>query len=275
MTHLLNNKMIEEKIPFLKDQTLTPKYMIMLFPVLIILCSTIKFFFSTNGVPFVVNKDSWVYIIPFIMNIFTEEEVPNLLINPIFSVILTSLLLKKWNFSKIMIFSLISSSVANAASFLILSIFSQIPNFPNFSICGSLSLNVSLSVALCYAYRPEKIPIFGGLSLRPTEIFYVIALWSFCCFRWPPCSLISALLSFLISFLMLTKMASALKLPRAEGDFNIKSFLAFQKEETKPVSILDSLNLQTGQELSEADQSRRMRALRAIEERLESLQNNK
>ena len=67
-----------------------------------------------------------------------------------------------------------------------------------------------------------------------------------------------------------------LHLQRSEAEFTFNSLSPFQKEEEeKPQSILDTLNLKTTQELSEADQSRRMRALRAIEERLESLQNNK
>ena len=269
--------MNDETLPFIGDKISTAKPGIVLFPVLIFILSTISFFSGKFRKILILSKYSFKYILPLILNIFTENEVPNLIINPLLFVILSSLLLRKWPLQKVAIYSISCSIVSNFVTFVILIIFSVIPNFPSFSVWGSLSLNVSLAVGICYAYKPEKISILGKVYLKPADIFSIVCLWAFCCFRWPPVSLLTAVVSFMVSYLALTNLQANLQLPKSEVDFNVNIFLPFQKEEEqKPQSILDTLNLTTStQELSEADQSRRMRALRAIEERLETLQTTK
>ena len=269
--------MNDETLPFLGDKLPAAKSGIILIPFLIFLFSTIRFFSGSFAKILILSSSTFKYILPLILNIFTENEVPNLLINPILIVILYSIMLRKWSFQKIAIYSSISAVVSNFITFILFLILSIIPSFQYFTVCGSLSLNISLAVSICYAYKPERISIFGKVYLKPADIFSIVCLWAFCCFRWPPVSLLSALVSFFVSFMILTNLHTSLQLPKSEIDFNINVFLPFQKEEEqKPQSILDTLNLTTSsQELSEADQSRRMRALRAIEERLETLQNTK
>lgn len=248
---------------------------------LIVIFSAVQFFLPSF--PFILNKSNFLFIVPFFTNPFTEIEVPMLVVNALLSYLLTTLLLKYWDMKSIILFTYPTSVVSNFLIFILISFFSK-----NYTINSSLSLNVSLCCVLCYAARGEKQQLVSRLSLFPSELFYMILFWILLCMRWPPFVMISGVLSIFITYTALIYFKpggetgknnyftwrSFINIPHDERDIistnnqNQQDSPLLKQEDPKLPSILQSFDIKGDQTLSEADQNRRLRALRAIEERL-------
>lgn len=247
----------------------------------IIIFSAIQFFLPS--IPLVLNKNNFLFIIPLLTNSLTEVEVPMLVVNALLSYLFSTLLLKYWDIKSIFLFTYPTSVVCNFIIFIIISFFNS-----NFNINSSLSLNVSLCCVLCYAARGEKQQLINRLSLFPSELFYAILFWILLCMRWPPSVMISGVFSIFISYITLLYFKpggetgrnnyftwrSFINTPHDERDIISQHNLTQQdnpllrQEDSKIPSILQSFDIKGDHTLSEADQNRRLRALRAIEERL-------
>lgn len=259
------------------SDTKVTKACTIIYPVVIVILSIIRYNSATVSNLFTLSLSSFKFILPIFLNIFVESEVPNLLINPLLCVVLMTVLIKKWPVTKIFVFTLISSITSNFLSLVFFEILFFIPGFHNAKVCGSISIIISLAVAICYAYRQDDTVTLFVIHVKPSIVFGIICLWSFCCFKWPPIATISACFGFGVSFMLLFRFSHQLKIQPLNDTFNIQMLNPFPIGETheKEPSILESLQTNKAPELSEADQSRRLRALRAIEERLESMQSKK
>lgn len=249
---------------------------------LIVTFSAIQFFLPSF--PITLNKNNFLFFIPIFTNSITEIEVPMLVVNSLLSYILTTLLLKYWDIKTILLFTYPTSVISNFLIFILISFFSN-----NCIINSSLSLNVSLCCILCYASKGEKQKLINRLSLFPSELFYVILFWILLCMRWPPSAMISGIISIFISYALLIYFKpgsetgqnnyftwrSFINIPHDEREIIPTSNQSPQQdnpllkqEDSKIPSILQTFDIKGDHTLSEADQNRRLRALRAIEERL-------
>ncbi|KAK8889732.1 hypothetical protein M9Y10_034486 [Tritrichomonas musculus] len=274
--------MKDELTPLLHQSIPIPiKPQSFLYFILIITFSAIGFFMPSF--PIILNKNNFLLFIPFFTNSLTEIEVSMLVVNALLSCLLVSLLLKYWDLRSILIFTYPTSIISNLLIFIFISFFNT-----NYSTNSSLSLIVSLCCSLCYAARGEKQKLINRVSLFPSELFYLILFWILLCMRWPPLVMISGIISIFVSYAILSyfkpggetgrnnyfSWRSFLVLPRDERDIFSQSSQITQdspllkQEDSKIPSILQSYEIQTDHTLSEADQNRRLRALRAIEERL-------
>lgn len=113
----------------------------------------------------------------------------------------------------------------------------------------------------------------NNFYLEKSYIIITVFIWLIINIRKPPCTFVSGLFSYLNSYLFLQFFHDYFGIEKNEN-FSIKTLLpSFENHKNQETSILDNLDLVQNDQLSEAEQNRRMRALRAIEERLESIQN--
>ena len=265
--------MNEENTPFLnpRNSLISLKKdnaAIISFSSLIIIFSIINFFLSSSDF-LIIHRANLLFIFPFVTNIFTETEIPMFVINSILAFVLMMQLLKYWTIKNIIMFACPVAIACNAFIGIVASVFSQ-----NASMNGSLSLIVALCCALCYGSHGEIQKLMNRISLYPTDIVWIILIWVLLCLRWPPLVALSGFLCVPCSYFALLNFHNYLGLPRNE-DFTWRSIIdqpTFKEDAQKqePASLLDTIEIDSGQTLSEADQNRRLRALRAIEERLAS-----
>ncbi|OHT09073.1 hypothetical protein TRFO_04648 [Tritrichomonas foetus] len=249
----------------------------------ILLFSTINFF-SGNSKFFLISRSSLFILVPFITNVFTETEVFMFVINSLLTIFFLQLLLKYWTIKDILIVTIPVAIICNT----FLGIFVSILN-ENIYMNGSLSLVVSLSISLCYSAQGERQNFFNHLSVFPTELFYGVLVYILLCMRWPPTSFFAGILSIVVSIIELTYLPITSRLGLANSPLKSNNSFSWRslfnqprnfsdeerREETVPLrtpSLLDQLEI--SQPLSEVDQNRRLRALRAIEDRLASAANN-
>lgn len=211
-------------------------------------------------------------IVGIVTNMFLENGFLSHIVNPIFLYIIINQLSRSWSIRTIIVFGYAVSSICNAITWLVFLVVAHFDSHLVFSVSGSLSIVVALTCGIIYSSsNKEKINLFGKLMLTPANILLSVVIWSIASIRWPPVSLVSAITAYAISMVFIRYFREQLLIPTNEL-FNWSDFIPFAKED-KPQSILDSLGLTaSSQELSEAEQQRRLRALRAIEERLEALQ---
>jgi uncharacterized membrane protein len=143
--------------------------------------------------------------------------------------------------------------------------------FPALDIqtCGSYSTLVGFAVALVYTARSDRQQI-GSIRAFPNEIFIATICWVVVYLRWHPMATVSAAVAVAVSWALLQHGHAMIGIARNDH-FTIGGLFRRESVPSEPASILDSLELAERPELSEADQSRRMRALRAIEEHIEAM----
>ncbi|OHS94341.1 hypothetical protein TRFO_11199 [Tritrichomonas foetus] len=249
----------------------------------ILLFSSIHFV-SGNSKLFLISRSNLFILIPFITNIFTETDVFMFVINSLLTIFFLHLLLKYWTIKDILIVTIPVAIICNAFLGIFVSIFNE-----NIYMNGSLSLVVSLSISLCYSSQGEQQKLFNRFSVYPSELFYGVLVYILLCMRWPPTSFFASVLSIVVSIIELTYLPITSQLGLANSPLKSNNSFSWRSlfnqprtfsheerhEETVPLrtpSILDQLEI--SQPLSEVDQNRRLRALRAIEDRLASAANN-
>jgi hypothetical protein len=265
---------MEEATPFLPKDAFTESKWLFIVPcILVQLFSVLRFFLHPVLDRFLVLTESDFYFVaPFVFNIFVEDDGFMYVINSLLLLLFVSLLLKYWKFNAVFTFVLLVASISNAVIWLLFYIASFLVKSFVFSVSGSLSTIVALSIALVYAGRSDS-QSFIGISVVASQLFWGLGVWVIFCVRWLPSATFSGILSAPLACFLLVKYQGFFGFPRNE-DFSVQQL--FQASPRVPEkSILDSLGLPENPDLSEADQNRRMRALRAIEERLESLQSSK
>lgn len=271
---------MEEFDPLISDHLpqLDNRYKSLIFGILIQFFSLFAFF-TRNGLDkFIIYKNgSMKYLLPIFFNIFAETEVPMYVINTLLVCYLSYILLKRWKLKSVLSFCCTVSIICNfmvAFYFTILAKFTS--NFQDYKFGGSLSLVATLGCAICYAQHGEKIQIVPQFYLLPSELLAILGVWSLLCLRWPPSSTMSAIFAIVASYYSLIYGYKSFGIQQ-NHDFSFEAFITFNRSETNQTIILDKFGLTQPEhpELAEADQTRRMRALRAIEERLEEMQSSK
>lgn len=231
--------------------------------------SLLRFLFKPLTKFLVLEKDNAMFLVPFVGNIFTEKSVVMYIVNPLVSVVLVTILLKFWKFSQIICYGCGVGFICNFISWLILYIVSLINKDFTFTICGSLPILIAFTEAIVYASKGKHdVAIFTGM---PCEFFWILMVFAIGTFS---VSNMSAFISIFVSYLVLVKLQRNIGFPENEY-FVLTDFIPLKSQERDEkviTSVIDSLGLTQTQDLSEADRNRRIRALRAIEERLESIQ---
>lgn len=269
--------MLEGKTPaaFRNLRSTIPPFVYLL---LIIVFSLIKYFFPNSSQYLVLSKNSLITFSSLFLNVFVEDKIHMFITNIIFSFVLVKFMLKYWPLSLITFYTYPIAGVSNMLSFLILSTINS-----GMDIHGAISMNISFSCLLCYLAREEKRNITNGFGIYPSEIFYLI-FFSQLILICPAIIVLSSILSAIITFSVLFYLKpgneytrndnftwrSLITSPRRERDSHSSSNPLIEQHDDIPriPSILNSLENDGNQTLSEAEQNRRLRALRAIEERL-------
>jgi hypothetical protein len=105
-------------------------------------------------------------------------------------------------------------------------------------------------------------------------VFLVTFFWVIVYLRWHPIATVAAVIAVGVAAALLVFGHGFVGVP-PNDHFNVRALVQRESGPSEPASILDSLGLTETPDLSEADQNRRLRALRAIEERLEAWQGPK
>jgi hypothetical protein len=223
----------------------------------------------------VLSKHSFAFLTPFAFNVFIENDIFTYIVNSLLSPILFHLLLNYWTPKAATVFGLAVGLASNALTWFSFSLLSLVfPQLPT-ETCGAYATIVGLAIALVYAGRSEPQQV-GAFAVTPLYLFRVTAFWTIVCLRWHPMATVSAVIAVAVSLFLLGNCAQSIGFTRNER-FTARALVGNgdKKEADEQASILDTLGLTESPNLSEADQVRRMRALRAIEERLTSMKSGK
>ena len=262
--------------PFLpSNQKESFHYQALIFPLIIIFISSIYYFFPSLPT-LVINQKNVFYIYPFFTSLFIQNDVTSFIVNPIFLFLLLSILLNYWSFQMSMIYSILIGILCNISTSICLSFLSFLYPF-SFHISTSLSIIIALSCAICYSVdiTHQRFLLFSKIPVLKNEIIISVMIWLLFNFRIPPSVFISGLFSYLFSYIILMYGQKYIKFPQ-NNDFYYKYLIpSFDNSNDSKSPLLNNVDLQnlaSNSTLSEAEQTRRLRALRAIEERLESVQ---
>ena len=238
----------------------------------IVLSSVLNFvMYSFLNRILILQKDNAHYLIPFVMNIFVENQFILFIMNPILSAYLMDQLLSYWKVEKIAMFAFAAGLASNTVTWFLLQIVSFMDKSFEFEVCGSLSTLIALAEAVAFVSISNDVPTFTKVK---AEIFWVIVVLAIAAFS---LASFSVFISAVLSYFMLKNYSTKFGIARNDSfDLKAFSFVRGKKKEDKNIdSIVDSLGLAEGPGLSELDKNRRMRALRAIEERLEAFESPK
>lgn len=224
--------------------------------------------FSSKLVPYLtLSTFSIKYFYLIFVSQFVETELPNTIVNSALLFVLFNAMFQKWTINQVLIMSFIPSTLGSFAAWLFFVSF-----FPSTRFNGTLPLVTSLAVLAVYSYRTEKIAITGNYSISPQYICAFVAFWILASFRIPPVTSFAACFSGILAYILSIRLQGKLGYPRNE-DFSMKSFIPAKATDVQQAQgIIESLGLQNGPELSDAAQQKRLRALRAIEERVRAHQ---
>jgi hypothetical protein len=200
---------------------------------------------------------------------FVENEVFLYVINSILSPILLHCLSRYWKWKAISVFGVAVGLISGALTWLFLALISLVfPTCPA-ETCGSYPTVLGFAVALLYAARSE-VQSLGSFAPTPIQLFRATFLWTIVCLRWCPRATVSGVMGVVVSVLILTRCADVIGFPRNER-FAWTSLIKEMHEDDEE-ALLDSFTITDRPEFAEAEQHRRMRALRAIEDRLASME---
>lgn len=133
-------------------------------------------------------------------------------------------------------------------------------------IATPFSLITCLSVGLFYSDIKLNLT-YSIFVLNEKTILLFLIVWNLVCLRWPPFTCICGIFSTIISLFILIHFSHIFGIEKNQ-------FFHFQnpfRQNPKRPSILNKLELHPSPILSESDQQKRNRALRAIEEKLQSI----
>lgn len=255
---------MDESHPFIPKNMRVHKLALIHFAAIQI-CSLFQFLARTSSFSFLVlDRSSAKLLIPFLVNIFVEESVVTYVVCSVLSIVLVNELIKAWKIEQIASYACCVGVISNAITWFMALIIGS----SDTKICGSIATIVALSEAIVYVNdKDHDIRLLTGIR---QEAFWAIAFVGIVTVSW---STISVVVAALVSFVVLDQLHSKFNITRNE-DFGWKSFVTIdRKREMRDFgSMVDSLGLAEATELSEVDRNRRLRALRAIEERLEAFQ---
>jgi hypothetical protein len=221
---------------------------------------------------FVLSKESFYFLTPFLFNMFVENEVFLYAVNSVLSPLLLHCLGSHWKWRAISFFGAAVGLISGALTWLILSLISLVfPRCPA-ETCGSYPTVLGFAVALVYAARSEAQPL-GSFAATPLQLFRATLLWTGVYLRWAPTAALSGLIGIVVAVLVLSRCADRIGFPRNER-FCWRS-LVRETQEDDQEALIDAFAITDAPDFSEAEQNRRMRALRAIEDRLASMESDK
>ena len=221
---------------------------------------TIQFFSILNyfledslGRFLVLREGNAQYVTPFVLNVFTERCFVHYVANSVISVYLVNTLLVRLKIEQIAVFGCAVGAVSNFAVWFFMWVCSLASSSLTFRVSGSISTLVALAFVVVHM-KLSRGRIQGTVAYEFAALACVVVLTLI------STSTLCAAVAAGISFVVLQKYADKFGIPKAEDAAEPEPWFA------------DSLGLTESPELSEADRNRRMRVLRAIEERLEAFQ---
>lgn len=242
--------------PFLRQgiERLHVHPMALLHAASILFFSLMNFLFDdTLGRVLVLRPGTAKFLLPFIFNIFTETHVLSSLVNPVVSVFLVDELLSRLPVEQVALVGCCVGVTSNGIAWIILELISfVVPSF-DFGVSGSLATLVSLAVLVIHVH------VSRGMIPRLPVPYEVVAVVCAGVLTLLTSSTLCAVVGCGISVFLVRWHSQRFGIPVPDGP-------------NDEPSIVESLGLAENPELSEADRNRRMRVLRAIEERLETFQ---
>lgn len=221
---------------------------------------------------FILTSQNYSKIFPFITNVFCEKEFPMFVMSLILMYVFTSCMFSYLGVQKTIVYLVSIGYSSNTIVFFIL----KILGFKSLTVNGALSMIVGASFALLYLNRKHNLNlIFTSFEVQSNIIFIAVGAWVILCIRKDCGTMLTGVLAYGLSYLEINYFHYILDLEiednYLEQLIRPESRRNLDNDETKQSSILDALGLNQNQNLSEAEQNRRIRALRAIEERLDSI----
>ena len=217
--------------------------------------SILNYFLDDSLGRFLVLRD-WNahYLTPFVLNVFTERCFVHYVANSVISVYLVNTLLTRLKIEQIAIFGCAVGAVSNFCVWFFMWVCSFASSSLTFRVSGSISTLIAL------AFLVVHMKLSRGTIQGTVVAYEFAALACVVVLTLISTSTLCAAVAAAISFVVLQKHADKFGIPKTEDAAEPEPWFA------------DSLGLTESPELSEADRNRRMRVLRAIEERLEAFQ---
>lgn len=213
---------------------------------------------------FALTADSCASLFPFLTNLFCEPDFPMFAVSLALLPALSAPLRAHIGARRTAALLLGTGYACNTAIFALLRAISA----ARCAVGGALPMLVAASVALLHLGGRHRVGVARAAFEAPARaIFAAVGVWVVLCVRRDCGPALSGLLAYPLSFAALRVFRGALGV---EIDDDLIERL-LRPPAAEPAPLLGALGFAQDASLSEAEQSRRIRALRAIEERLESI----